>query len=62
MLWLTLVLLVLVILIFTALYLKKSGTPALEKEVIEKSCKSCLNKIPKDYTKSLCPHCRKFLM
>ncbi|MCT8137102.1 hypothetical protein H1D32_04715 [Anaerobacillus sp. CMMVII] len=61
MLWLTVIVVVLVIFIFTAMYLKKA-TPAPEKEVMEKHCKSCLNIIPQDYTKSLCPHCRKFLM
>lgn len=51
-----------VILVLIAIYLKfKTPDTPLEKET-ERTCPHCLEVIPKDYKKSLCPHCRKFII
>jgi Zn finger protein HypA/HybF involved in hydrogenase expression len=61
--WLTLLLGVAVIVILVVIIKKKkrSGTQE-DTEFSERSCKHCQKPIPIDFAKSLCPHCKGFLM
>ena len=47
--------------LFALYFMFKNKDPPIEEEA-ERTCHHCRTVIPKDYKKSLCPNCNKFLM
>lgn len=61
--WLALILgLALIMVVFSIVSSIRGKKTAKENpDASQRSCKSCMEVIPLDFEKALCPHCKKFL-
>ncbi len=59
--WLIAVLVVVAIAILVFMSLKRKPETENDLESSKRSCKTCENTLPVNFTKSLCPHCKSFL-
>jgi Zn finger protein HypA/HybF involved in hydrogenase expression len=59
--WLIAILVIAAITIVVIFSLKRKPETQDDPESSKRSCKTCENTIPQDFSKSLCPHCRAFL-